>query len=101
MAQASTISELWESTTILAMRPVFSSPILIHVLPASTDLYIPLPTEMWLRTNDSPVPAHIMLGSLGSKASEPMEETSCPSKTGSQWTPPSVVLKMPPEAVPT
>src|SRR5260370_25373755 len=45
---------------------------------------------MWLRTNDSPVPAHTMLGSLGSNASEPMEETSCPSKIGSQWVPPSV-----------
>ncbi|PYR60643.1 MAG: hypothetical protein DMF85_04415 [Acidobacteria bacterium] len=30
----------------------------------------------------------------------PIDETSCPSKIGSQLTPPSVVLKMPPDADP-
>src|SRR5882762_6936651 len=56
---------------------------------------------MWLRTNDSPVPAHTMFGSLAATANEPMDATGSESKMGSQWIPPSVLLKMPPEAAPT
>src|SRR2546430_6509264 len=56
---------------------------------------------MWLRMKDSPVPAHMMFGSLAATASEPMDATGSESKTGSQWIPPSVLLKMPPEAAPT
>src|SRR5881396_3739584 len=55
---------------------------------------------MWLRMKDSPVPAHMMFGSLAATASEPMDATGSESKTGSQWIPPSVLLKMPPEAAP-
>src|SRR5580693_3901025 len=62
---------------------------------------MPCPTEMWLRIKDSPVPAQRMLGSLAATASEPMEATGSESKMGSQWMPPSVLLKMPPEAAPT
>src|SRR5579864_2538658 len=62
---------------------------------------MPCPTEMWLRINDSPVPAHTTFGSLGATASEPMDATGSESKIGSQWIPPSVLLKMPPEAAPT
>src|SRR5580692_7281519 len=62
---------------------------------------MPCPTEMWLRMNDSPVPAQTMFGSLAATASEPMEATGSESKMGSQWIPPSVLLKIPPEAAPT
>src|SRR6202047_4992005 len=62
---------------------------------------MPCPTEMWLRRNDSPVPAHTMFGSLAATASEPMAAPGSESKIGSQWIPPSVLLKMPPEAAPT
>jgi hypothetical protein len=30
----------------------------------------------------------------------PTEETGCPSKIGSQWIPPSLDLKIPPDAAP-
>src|SRR5579859_6369934 len=62
---------------------------------------MPCPTEMWLRMKDSPVPVHTIFGSLGATASEPMDATGSESKIGSQWIPPSVLLKIPPEAAPT
>src|SRR5271169_219121 len=62
---------------------------------------MPCPTEMWLRINGSPVPAHTMFGSLAATAREPIDATGSESKMGSQWVPPSVLLKMPPEAAPT
>lgn len=61
---------------------------------------MPSPTEMWLRMNVSPVPAQTTLGSVGAIASDPTEETGWASKIGSQWMPPSMLLKMPPEAAP-
>jgi len=70
------------------------------VRPASVDLKIPSPTEMWLRMHDSPVPAQTMLGSEGATAMSPIELTGWSSKIGSQLMPPSVVLKMPPDAEP-
>src|SRR5258708_17160312 len=56
---------------------------------------------MWLRMNDSPVPAHTMFGSLAATANEPMDATGSASKMGSQWIPPSLLLKIPPDAAPT
>jgi hypothetical protein len=55
---------------------------------------------MWLRMKVSPVPAHTTLGLLGAIASEPTEETGWLSKMGSQCRPPSLLLKMPPDAAP-
>ena len=49
----------------------------------------------------SPVPAQTMFGSDGATASEPMDCTGCASKIGVQFTPPSVVFQMPPDAAPT
>jgi hypothetical protein len=49
----------------------------------------------------SPVPAHTIFGSVGAIAREPTDETCSESKIGSQRVPPSVVLKIPPEAAPT
>src|SRR5205814_8876712 len=45
--------------------------------------------------------SHNMFGSLAATASEPMDATASESKIGSQWIPPSLLLKMPPDAAPT
>ena len=62
---------------------------------------MPLPIETLARRKVSPVPAQTTLGSDGAIASEPIEDTGWSSKTGCQETPPSTVLKMPPDAAPT
>jgi len=51
--------------------------------------------------NDSPVPAQTTFASLPATAKDPIDDTGCASKIGSQWMPPSVVLKIPPDAAPT
>ena len=61
---------------------------------------MPLPSEMLLRMNASPVPAHTVLGSLGAMASAPIDWTSWPSKIGSQCAPSSTVFHTPPDAAP-
>ena len=64
------------------MRPVASSPTRVHVRPASVDLYTPVPTEMWLRMNGSPVPAQTMFALDGATASAPTDDTGWSSKIG-------------------
>ncbi len=71
-----------------------------QVVPASVDLYMPFPWEMLLRMKVSPVPAQTTFESDGAIASEPTEETGWLSKIGAQEVPPSVDLKIPPEAAP-
>src|SRR5256885_15854987 len=48
------------STTILLILVVSSRPTCVHVLPASTDLYMPSPSEP---PTESPVPAYTMFAS--------------------------------------
>ena len=72
-----------------------------HVLPASVERYMPLPIEIWLRMNDSPVPTQMTFASDGATAMAPIEETGWPSKIGSQCAPASVVFHSPPLAAPT
>jgi hypothetical protein len=55
---------------------------------------------MWLRMNGSPVPAQTTFGSDGATIKAPIDATGCPSKIGVQWMPPSVLLKIPPDAAP-
>ena len=62
---------------------------------------MPCPIEMWLRILPSPVPAHTTLLSDCATASEPIDCTGCSSNSDAQFTPPSVVFQMPPEAAPT
>src|ERR1035437_7401928 len=88
------------SITMRPMRPVASSPMCVQVRPASVDLYTPLPIDIWLRIHGSPVPAHTMFGFDVATASAPTDETGWSSKIGDQWTPPSDVFQMPPEAAP-
>ena len=82
------------------MRPVFSSPARAHVLPASFERYIPQPSEMWLRMNDSPVPIQTTFGSDGETATAPMLETGRLSVIGRQCVPASSVFQRPPLAAP-
>jgi hypothetical protein len=81
--------------------PVFSRPTCDQVFPASVDLYIPQPIEMWLRMNDSPVPTHTTFGSEGATAIAPIDDTGWLSKMGFQCAPASVVFQSPPLAAPT
>src|SRR5688572_16219565 len=94
------MSGLVGCTTMREMRPVFSSPARVQVLPASVERNIPHPTEMLLRMNGSPVPAYTTFGSLGATASAPTDDTGWLSKIAVQCTPPSVDLNNPPEAAP-
>jgi hypothetical protein len=71
-----------------------------HDAPAFVDLNIPQPNEMWLRMNDSPVPAQTMLVSDGATASAPIDATGWSSKMGCQCAPPSFVFQIPPDAAP-
>ena len=82
------------------IRPVPSSPMWVHVSPASSDFQTPLPIETLERMNGSPVPAHTMFGSDGATSTSPMACTGWSSKTGRQLTPPSSVFQSPPEAAP-
>ena len=75
-------------------------PVCVQVAPASVERYTPFPSETLLRMCASPVPAHTTFGSAVETATAPTDRTGWSSKTGVQWTPPSVVLKTPPEAAP-
>src|SRR3954470_9534433 len=87
-------------TLMRAMRPVFSRPTRAQLFPASVDLYMPQPIEMWLRVYGSPVPAYTTFGSLGATAMDPTDCTGCASKSDVQWMPPSVDFHSPPDAAP-
>ncbi len=81
-------------------RPVPSRPMCAQESPPSVDFQTPLPIETFERIELSPVPAQTMAGSLGETARAPMEWTGWSSKTGSQFSPASVVRQMPPLAAP-
>ncbi len=49
----------------------------------------------------SPVPAQTMFGSDATTASAPIDCTGWASKSDVQFTPPSTVFQIPPEAAPT
>jgi len=61
---------------------------------------MPFPMEMLLRTNVSPVPAQMTLGSDGAMASAPTDCAGWSSKIGCQLMPPSTYFQTPPEAAP-
>src|ERR1019366_576039 len=62
---------------------------------------MPSPIETLLRIHPSPLPAQTTFGSFGSMASEPIDCTSCLSKTGLNVVPPLVDFHTPPLAAPT
>src|SRR5215472_2639774 len=62
---------------------------------------MPLPIEALFRVQDSPVPTHTTLRSLGSSATAPMDCTGWRSKTGLKVVPESVDFHTPPDAEPT
>src|SRR6185312_1100439 len=88
------------SMAMREMRPVFSRPARVHVLPASVDLNMPHPTDTWLRRYGSPVPTYTTFGSDGATAIDPMDCTGWLSKIAFQCAPPSVVFQRPPLAAP-
>ena len=62
MAATKTTLAFLGSMAILPMCCVSSSPMCVHVLPASVDLYMPLPYPIESRSVDSPVPTYIVFG---------------------------------------
>src|SRR5258706_8803814 len=62
---------------------------------------MPSPTETLLRAQDSPDPAHTILGFDRSMATAPMDCTACLSKTGLKVRPPFTDFQTPPLAEPT
>src|SRR6476660_8682585 len=62
---------------------------------------MPSPTETLLRTQLSPVPAHTILGLVGSIATAPIDWTAVLSKTGLKLVPPFTDFQTPPLAEPT
>src|SRR5258705_2984931 len=50
-----------------------SNPTCVHVLPASVDLYMPLPTERSGRSNPSPLPTYNTFGLDGETTISPIE----------------------------
>src|SRR5438132_14348318 len=69
---ASTRFGSFGSITILLILTVSSRPMCVHVLPASTDLYMPSPSEP---PTESPVPAYTILGSDGATCIAPTLST--------------------------
>ena len=62
---------------------------------------MPSPIDTLLRTQDSPVPTHIVFEFDGSIATAPIDCTSCRSKTGKNVVPPFTDFQTPPLAAPT
>lgn len=94
-----TTSELRGSIT---MRPICSelaSPMRLHVLPASADLYNPSPkcALRWLLF--SPVPSQRTLASFGSISMQQRLCVVCSSKSGVKEAPRLTVFQRPPNAV--
>src|ERR1700719_3451035 len=62
---------------------------------------MPSPIETLLRVQDSPVPAQMVLGDLGSMAMAPMDCAVCLSNMGLKVVPPFTDFQTPPLAAPT
>jgi hypothetical protein len=56
MTAAKTVFGFRGSTATLPMCCESARPMCVHVLPASVDLYIPLPNPTESRSDDSPLP---------------------------------------------
>ncbi len=77
------------------------SPMFFQVCPASVDFQTPSPLETFPRIGDSPIPTQTTFGSDSETAIEPTEPVlKSLSDIGSQFDPPSVVLKTPPPVPP-
>src|SRR5262249_37597631 len=84
-------------------RPIWrvpSRPRWDQVLPASIDLYMPLPYEICDRMSASPVPTYTMFGLEGATAMAPIEAIGCESKIGAQVRPELVDFHTPPPTDP-
>src|SRR5688500_5929325 len=86
---------------ILEMFSDAAKPTFVQVFPASTDLYTPSPGMMLPRMHVSPIPMYTMSGLLSLTATAPTDALLiCPSVTGAQVSPPSIVFHSPPPTAP-
>src|SRR6185295_421053 len=86
---------------IFEIASELAKPMCVHVFPASVDLYIPSPGMMLPRMHDSPMPMNTMSGLDSDTATAPTDELLiCPSVTGAQFSPASVVFHSPPPTAP-
>src|SRR5205085_7480331 len=91
-----TTSGFFGSTATFPMCCVSSRPRCVHVLPASVDLYMPLPKPTESRSVDSPLPTYTTSGFDGATASAPIDATGCESKIGIHVRPALIVFQTPP-----
>src|SRR5262245_525602 len=82
------------------MVPVSVRPMCVQVLPASVDLYIPVPGRLARKMLSSPVPTYTMFGFDGATATSPIDAVAWCSKIGFQAWPLSEDFQTPPEAEP-
>src|SRR6188768_4202331 len=73
VAATRTTSLLRGSSTIRLMNREVLSPMFVHVLPPSVDLYTPSPQLVLCRLFDSPVPTHTRSGLFCEMAMSPMD----------------------------
>src|SRR4030095_8461097 len=86
---------------IFEMASEALKPTCVQVLPASTDLYTPSPGMMLPRMHDSPIPMNTTSGFDSETATAPTDALLiCPSVTGDQVAPKSVVFQSPPPTAP-
>src|SRR6478735_5148655 len=83
------------------MRPVSGSPMCVHVVPESADLYTPSPIRSASRiAHASPVPIQTIDGLEGATAIAPIAWTGKLSEIGRNVAPLSIDFHTPPDAAP-
>src|SRR5438067_5995249 len=87
-------------TRTRAICCVSASPSEVHVLPPSVVFQTPSPWDTSPRIGNSPVPTYTTSGFDSETPIAPMVPPKYLSVTGTQVSPPSVVLKTPPPVVP-
>ena len=100
MTATKTTFGLRGSTATLPMCCVSARPMCVQLLPASVDLYMPLPKPTESRSDDSPLPTYTTSGLDGATAIAPIEATGCPSNTGIHVRPAFTVFQTPPLTAP-
>src|SRR5262249_37114559 len=86
---------------IFEMASELRKPTCVQVFPASVDLYTPSPGMMLPRMHASPMPMKMVSGLDSETATAPTDELLiCPSVTGVQLAPLSIVFQRPPPTAP-
>src|ERR1019366_7047517 len=100
IAATNTTFGFFGSTAMRPMCCVSSSPMCDQLLPASVDLYMPLPYPIESRSVHSPVPTYTVSGADGATAIAPIDATGCESNTGVHTRPASTDFHTPPFTAP-